>query len=350
MKKSFLLLFIISFLSLSNFVFAQIQTSTNPTTGIPVGINEQVSVEMIPKIPAPGEQVRISIDSFSTDLNKANFTWRINGATERQERGLRVFNFFAPESGESMTVSVTIQKEDGGTLSESFTIAPADVDLIYEANTYAHPYYKGKTLFTSEAEIRFVAIPNFIINGQKAPAENLVYTWKINGNVIQGVSGYGRQVFETQGGLIDRAATISVEVSAVNSNLQAKNSIAVSQSRPEVIFYENNPLLGIVFEKATFGSFVLERPEVELQAIPYFFSTPQKNNSFLQYSWRLNNNAPDESQVGSSIRFRNTTGETGRSIVSLSVEHLKNILQGAKTDIELNFEESNVFTENEFEF
>jgi hypothetical protein len=348
--KFFVCIFLILFVSIS-IASAQSNSLFDNSTGLPVGIEEQISSQIVPNVPAPGEQVNISIDSFSTDLNKANITWTQDGAVLQRGRGIRSIRVFAPKSGVSTVIKVSIDKEKGGTIGKSFVIAPAEVDIIYEAQTYTPPYYKGKALFTSEAEVRFIAMPSFVTSGgSRINPNNLNYIWSVNGSVIQGASGFGRRVLELKGGIVQRESRVSVEVSALNSNLKARDEIRLDDRRPEVLFYENNPLLGIVFEKATVGNFTLKRPEIELQAIPYFFSSPQKENGFLNYKWKVNGDLVEEGSSNSFVRFRNESGQAGKSLISVEIEHLLNILQAGKSNIDLNFEEHEETTPNEFDF
>lgn len=332
-------------------VFDPVNNLVDPNTNLPTGLIEQISVDIVPKVPAPGETVRISVQSYSTNFDKANFVWRANGEIFLQGRGERNVVFTAPESGSSVTISVLITKEEGGTINRSYTFSPSDVDIMYEAETYTHPYYKGKALYTSEANIRFIAMPEFkTSNGQVIDPSNLSYTWSVNGKVFQDFSGFGKRVFEVKSNLINRATEITVEVSAVNSKLKAKNSIFITGKEPDLVLYENNPLLGVVFEKAIEGNFILRRPEIQLQSVPYFYSTNKKDNDFVDYVWRMNGNDIEAGSRMSSITLRNETGEAGRSLISLQAEHLNNILQIATKSIELNFEKHDSVFDETFEF
>jgi hypothetical protein len=363
MKIKFLLLPTLVFFSIFSFVYSQDasffdapQTQLTDSdffdsnSNLPSGVIEQISETIVPKIPAPGEQVTITVESFSSNLDKALISWKADGKTIKEGLGQKTVSFFAPESGKTLNISLTIKKEGGGLIQKTFTFSPADVDIIYEAETYTPPFYKGKALFTSEATIKYIAMPNFVSsNGQKIDPNNLVYTWKINDSIVQNASGYGKRTFETKGGIIQRPSKVGVEVSAINSTLKAKDSVMIETQQPEVVLYENNPLLGVIYEKGVFGSFLLNRPEVELQSIPYFFSTKSKEVSDLQYTWKINGNVAEISSQSSYSRFRNETGKAGHSIISLDVQHFTNILQLAATKLDLNFTEHENTLEADFQ-
>jgi hypothetical protein len=311
----------------------------DPNTGLPTGVIEQVSIEQNPQIPKPGEIVSVRLTSYSTDLNKAKITWSQDGKVVLSQTGAVTNQIQAPESGKSTTITITIQKEGGGTLIKTIVLSPADVDLIYEAQTYAHPFFKGKRQYTSESVVNVIAVPNFIgKNGQKIPASNLVYTWSINGTIKQDLSGYGKNTFKIKGELIERAAQISVDVSAVNSSLIATQSIMLKSTTPELVIYENNPVLGVIYEKAVLGSFSLERPQVDFEAIPYFFSGNSKDDFDFVYKWAINGvQVTNKSLNENYLLLQNNKNMEGRATISATLSHAKNILQTTRASLELNF-------------
>lgn len=318
-----------------------IDTSTliDQSSGLPAGVTEQISIDQIPKIPKPGETVSFRITSYMTDLNKAKITWTQDGKIILSQTGAVVNQVQAPASGKSTTIVLTIAKENGGVFTKTITLNPADVDLIYEAQTYAHPFFKGKKLFTSESVVTFIAVPNFINpSGVQIPAENLVYTWKINGTVQQAISGYGKTTFSTKGSLIERPLTIEVDVSAINSSLTASQNITIRSTQPEVVLYENNPLLGIVYDQAVLGTFLLERSQVDFEAIPYFFSAETKSDADLNYAWSINGSkVTTKSPQENYLLLQNTENQEGRAVVRAIVTQTQNLLQNTQTGLELNF-------------
>jgi hypothetical protein len=222
---------------------------------------------------------------------------------------------------------------------KTITLNPADVDLIYEAQTYAHPFFKGKKQFTSESVVTFIAIPNFVTPaGRKIPDGELVYTWKTNGTVQQSVSGYGRNTFTLKGTLIERPMQVTVDVSAVNSTLASTQSIYIHSTSPEIVLYENNPLLGVVYDKAIMGTFLLERPQVDFEGVPYFFDAQTKDSASLNYAWTINGvTVTSKTQTENYMLLRNDNNEEGQATISATVNHVQNILEVAETRLDLNF-------------
>ena len=135
----------------------------------------------------------------------------------------------------------------------------------------------------------------------KLVLSELIYNWEINGNVDQGQSGRGKNILKIEGDIIPRPINVTVTVSAINSPLKSKKIIDVIPTTPQVLLYENNPIHGIVFEQALFGNFSLDRPEIEVSAIPYFYSTNRRSSVDLIYEWLVNgknvNSTPELSDI-----------------------------------------------------
>lgn len=340
--------FLFSTLFFVHYVFSQ-STDFDPSilmdanTGLPLGVDEQISIEQIPQIPQAGENVSIRINAYTTNLNKAKITWTQDGKIVLSQTGAVSNQVTAPASGKSSTIGITIQKENGGTIYREIKLNPADVDLVYEAQTYAHPFFKGKKLYTSESDVTFVAIPTFITPaGKKFADQDLVYKWKVNGTVQQSVSGYGKNTFSTKGQLIERPMQVTVDVSAINSSLIATKSINLHSVAPEILIYENNPLLGVVYDKAILGTFFLQRPQVDFEAIPYFFSSVNKDSSNLAYSWTVNglevtNKGPNENY----LLLQNDKNAEGQANISVTTSHIQNILQTTFSQFGLDFKKVN---------
>lgn len=356
MKYRFLILIFLLFSSIfileKNPVRSQdfnIDSLFDSNTGLPTGIQEQISIEQIPSIPNPNEQVSFRIESFLTNLNKAQITWLQNGVVLNSGPGLVTQIIEAPDEGESATIQIRIVKEEGGVITETITLNPAQVDLIYEAYTYTPPFYKGKSLFTSESTVDVIAVPHLLNStGQRISASNLVYIWKINGSVQQNVSGYGRDSLSFQGSLIERPVRVEVEVSAPNSTLLARNSINLTPNDTDFVLYENNPVFGVIYEQAIQGSFLLTRPQVDFEGIPYFFSTDFKTNGLVIYDWSINGNkATNKNQNENYMVLRNDNNQEGRANIGTNVRHLNNLLQQKSVRLELNFEKIENATNNE---
>lgn len=334
MIKSFFKLFVLFSIFTPVLSFAE-------TTSIPSQIpelQEQISVNVDKDFPKPYETININLEAFGTDLNKATITWTVNGAVVKKGIGEVNFGVVAGAIGTSKKVSVIIQPVGGLPITQSLTIAPGETDLIWEARTYTPPFYKGKAMYTPQENVVVVSMPNFITSsGVQMDRSKLVYTWSKNGDVEQDQSGYGKNVFKLQGGILMKEDTISAEVTGFGKE-RAKESIDLLLLQPEALFYENNPQYGILFNKSLSGTYAFDEAEKNIEAFPYYFGAFRKSDPSLTYEWSLNNEKIFVPATKSNVVFRNTSEESGTSVINLIVGNTSNFLEEARNSVYLKFE------------
>lgn len=304
----------------------------------PSAFDETAELALTPKIPAPEEEVLVKVSSSNySSLDRSNIIWSVDGVVKKRGIGEKTFQFQSPKSGRSSTVSVRVERDTGGVLNESATITPSDLDLIYEANTYVPPFYKGRSLFTHESTITMAAMAIIKENGVPLPKNKIIYTWLKDDGKMPELSGVGRDSAQITGSLISRPFYVSVIAESLNSNLKAKKTILINPTVPQVVLYENNPIYGSIFEKALTGEFNFDREEVGITAIPYFFSTKDRNSSSLKYSWYENGRSIGDATFGSFINYLNPDKlKSGVSVLAVQVEHLENLLQSGNNSFKVN--------------
>lgn len=309
----------------------------NPNTGLPQGISEDLNITITPEIPDPREPISIFIESFSTNLQTSKVTWAEDGTIIKSDFNETTFQTTAPEVGQKKVITMTIEKSNGSVIEKKITFAPAEVDLVYEAQTYTPPFYKGGALFTSQSNLNFVAVPRFISeqNTLISP-QNLVYKWKVDNKNIQSSSGVGKNKFTYEGVLIQRPTNISVEVTSLDGLFQAKDVVEISLQNPEVVVYENNPVHGIIFEKAIEGTFNMDREEISLTAQPFFFNSREVDGFLTQYYWYTNGVLGSESDFG-EVTFRADSEQKGIASIQVVANRASYILQNASAKFNLDF-------------
>jgi hypothetical protein len=328
-KTSFLLALVGIFLSCS-FVSAQ---------SIP-GIQDPLVVSVIPTNPRANQTTFISIQSYSTDIDRALITWSVDGKEVASGIGLKEFNLVAGPLGSTKIVDVAVSTVGTGILETAVVIRPADVGLLWEADTYTPPFYQGKALHSYNGSFKVIALPElYSSNGTKLDSKDLIYTWKKNGEVQGSASGYGKNTYVgSQTSYLREGEDISVEVSSPRESIVASNSILVIPTTPEILFYENSPLYGIVYEKALSNSFKLTNEEISIIAEPVFFSVKGRGDSALTYAWTLNNATLPDFANKSEITLRRANNEAGRANVQVISQHLKKVLQGGKNSLSISYE------------
>src|SRR3990167_742525 len=81
------------------------------------------------------------------------------------------------------------------------------VDILWQGDTYTPPFYKGKSLWSNQSRITFVAIPQGLGN----PA-SLNYKWTKNGTVLGNINGIGKNTLSFTDSILSRPQTIRVDI------------------------------------------------------------------------------------------------------------------------------------------
>ncbi|MCF7865583.1 MAG: hypothetical protein K9M11_03705 [Candidatus Pacebacteria bacterium] len=333
----------------TNEVFAQetpyFGDSTTSTKDLPFTakfpqIKEQVVSDVSPEIPKPGEEVTISTELYGDiDLNTTLITWKVNGEVKLKGVGKKVFTFTMGATGKLMTVDFEASPKNAPLITKTFSFAPIDVDILWQANTYTPPFYKGKALFTPESNVTFIALPNIIIGGERVDPSDMVYNWKVDRTVDGENSGFGRSSYDYTGAIILKPVLIQAEVyAAANSAFKGLNGFQLTHVFPQALAYEDNPIYGILFNKALRNQFTIKDNEVQLSFVPYFFSTEGKNES-VTYKWNLNNNPLAIPDFQNSAIFRRKDDKKGTANVSVTIGNPSKILQKASAYLGLVFNE-----------
>ncbi|HEY4508700.1 MAG TPA: hypothetical protein VJC13_00230 [Candidatus Paceibacterota bacterium] len=329
MRYSIFLLLIVFSFGLFNMAVAQVGTDLNKTV---------VDVTLTPENPKPLGQAYLSLTSYGTDLNSANITWNINGKTLKTGVGEKNFSFTVGDINTTTVVDIIIKTKEGEIVNKTLNIKPSAVDLIWQAEAFVPPFYKGKTLFSHQDYITFIAIPHIISpSGSEFPTNSLIYKWKKNGTVIDYTSGFGKNTYSFTGPLISRPFTIEVEVTTQNTDDVGYASTSVQPVDPSILFYAKNPIYGIQFQKALQGSVNLNpAKEINVVAMPYFFGSLDPTSSALTYKWAINGAPINNGNLMEQV-FRHVEGTSGTSNISLSIENSSKILQYASQSFALSF-------------
>lgn len=329
-KNTVIILFFTTFLTLG--VDAQIpdpSSIANPSNFATISIS--------PENPNPNQEVTATIEYYLTDLKKSEISWFLNGSLQKSGVGETKFNFKTGPSGSSSRLSVSINPLEGPQAQAEITIRPADVDIIWNADTYTPPFYKGKALFTNKANLTFVAIPHFVnSSGNKINSQSLVYNWYEGSKIINNQSGVGKNTLKIEGKTISRPLDIRVEIETFDGSIKASNRIEVDLSEPKILVYEKNPLYGLILGMAL-NSFSLKEQEVTLSAVPYFFNTFTRDSSNMKYNWTQNGEKINLPTQESSIILRQVDSNlSGRISVGITALNTDNQLQNDSTSLEIN--------------
>ena len=329
-----ILLFFISIFFCAK-VIAQSATDTSIPGQIPE-IQEQIDINAEPQAPAPGAQVKITVTAYGTDLTKANIVWKINGITAQSGRGLVKLDTTAGDAGSSKKIDVAITPYNGPEVDKSITLEPEKTDLVWEAQTYTPPFYKGKALYTSQSKVVVEAFPNFKANGSIGMEPNhLTYNWMNDIDAVPEYSGYGKDFLIYQGPITLESHVITVNVTS-DASAQSEAFINFSPFQPNVLVYESSPLYGVLFNKALPTSFYLSDSEKTLAAYPYDFNFKSRNDSDVIYTWSMNNVDLNITNQPSMI-FKTTSSDSGQTAVGIDVKSASNFLVEATQSLNISY-------------
>jgi len=300
-------------------------------------LDDGISVGIFPENPEPNQPVTITLESYSIDLDKANTKWYVDNNLAQEGRGLKSLRFQTANLGTSNTIKIIIDSPNGQIIKTA-TINPNVVTILWEADTYTPPFFKGKTLFSHQSRITFMAQPQIISNGRVINPANLIYRWSKDGTVLGNQNGYGKQTLTLTGSVISRSMRIFVEVEDPQSGATASGVIEVSPTEPEILMYEMDPLYGVQYNKALSDSLPLKGREVTLVAIPYFFSSQYAFNSGeLTYTWSINGNTISDNLNTNTRVFRKVGDISGRSDICIRIEQPNKILQFGSYETMIDF-------------
>lgn len=268
---------------------------------------EPLSLVISPKHPRPYDLVTVSVSSNLVDLAASAITISADGKVVAE--GSRSASLQLGGAGSKTAISVTAVT-NGKTYTRSLTIRPADVALILEPDTSAHPFYEGGRLVAPQSRVRLIAIADLRTTaGARIPDAQLAYTWKLGNKVLRSESGLGKSVLRATAPVRYRDAEISLTVSSQDSLQVAEASLFVSPVTPLVRIYRSNPLGGTDYGRALGDSFSLSSNEETFEAVPYFFSsTPD-------FLWQLNGN-PSGSQ--NKVTVRTTGTKVGSALLGVT--------------------------------
>lgn len=245
---------------------------------------EPLTLVVSPQYPRPYQTVTVAPRSTLLDLSASTVKVSVNGATVYQGSGTQATSVRAGALGERTTVVVTVTDPDGRVYTKQQVLRPAEVSLVLESGTPAHPFYKGGGLVASEDRIRLIALADLrSAPGTRLSSASLVYTWKVGNRVLTDSSGIGRSTLIATAPVRYRNADISVTVTSPDNTLVGEAHTVVTPVDPIVRIYQNDPLLGPNFDVALADRFSMPDTEATFRAIGYFFAVPPV------FSWTVNN-------------------------------------------------------------
>lgn len=304
MRFGLLITFTLAFL-LPVVASAQLTGTSGGITG--ASFNASVS----PQYPTPYSKAVISVLSDSLDL--ANATMVVSVAGKQVYKGsVQPVAVTLGKAG-SVTLARVVISSGGASYSQTLLIQPQDVAIIAEPISSAPPLYPGKPLIPQEGDVRVVAAASFTdAAGKKLDPNSLSYLWVVDGTRIANSSGIGKAAIIVASPLQYRSRDVSVTITSQDAKVVSGASLSLSPMDPSVRIYENDPLLGIRFDRALSSSYTIAGAESTLYAAPFSLPTTGGAPSI---QWFLNGSP---AQTGNSITLRPSGNGGGNASLSLT--------------------------------
>lgn len=294
-------------------------------------------VRLTPPFPGPSESITAEVVSNLININTAPITWLLNGKTQLQGVGKSSFTFKTGEVGSVILFRVEVNTEQFGVAAKDIEIRPSDVDILWEADTYTPPFYKGKALPTSKSYVKMVGIPHFSAAGKVGP-ENLVYQWKKTYTPNPNDSGLGKNIYLYRSNYTLNEDIVETLVSTADNKVSVSKKTKISINDPKIIFYEHKPLEGVRYENFLGGSFDIKEKEITLRAEPYFFSFSSANDNDADFIWQLDGkNLNTDPGKKSEFTLRKPEKGSGRAGLTLKVDNTGYDLQSASKNITFSY-------------
>lgn len=320
-------------------VFSVLFTNTtNAQETTDVSSLGNIVIQLTPEFPLPNKEVTAQVASSLFNIDGVPITWVLDGKTQLAGVGKKNFTFRAGEIGVSTSLRVEVETEDFGTVAKEVQIQPSDVDILWEADTYTPPFYKGKALPTSQSFIKILAVPSFVSQNKTIPSNELTYFWKKAYAANPNDSGIGKDTYFYRASYTFNETTVDTTVSSIDGRLAMHKKTKIPVYEPKIIFYENKPLEGIRYRNALGGSFAIKESEVTLRAEPYFFSVPNANDNSATVSWQIDGKKlPINPIKKSDFTLRKPEKGSGSSNISVKITNPGYDLQTGSKNITLSY-------------
>jgi hypothetical protein len=292
-----------------------------------------------PEVPGPNQSVSIEAQGIGGFLGDATISWKVNGKTVLSGVGERVLTFTTGAVGSRTTVHVDIQSPSQGSITRDFDFSPSNLTLLWEAQTTLPQLSRNKALYSAGSQLKIIALPRVLSGGTYVSNNNLSFQWRVNDNPMVNQSGLGRSTLVFTGDQLHKSEEVVVDV-YYGSTIVAQGGISIPAVNPQVLFYDKDPLRGVLMDQALPPAVSLQGQEITLQAVPYYFAKESAQNNSLTYTWTLNGNdtTGPEAQKG-ILTLRQSGSGQGTASISLSVQNVdtSKIIQSATAKLQMLF-------------
>jgi hypothetical protein len=182
-------------------------------------------------------------------------------------------------------------------------------------------------------------------NGSRVNPTTITYRWSQNGEYrhLASQSGYGRNSVVMKADPSRASFRLEVEASSLlDGNTKGKGNNRIQILKPQIVFYKEDPLGGINYERAILGTLNHKAgTDLHLVAEPYFITPTHRLHQDLDYRWTLDGRVVPREELPNKaeVLLVSSTGQRGTSRLSVSVSNTVEKFQATKADLVINVQE-----------
>ena len=291
-------------------------------------------IDFTPANPKPHEKIKVTLKSFSFDVNSANISWYVNKVLVARGVGEKSFSISLGEANKTFYIGVDAVSAEGQSFQSSIDVTPHFTPLLMEGvEGYVPPFYEGRALYGESAKVRVVAFPIVTEGGIPINKKNMVYRWAVNTVPFSESGGYGKNSFIVRQDELEAENNVDVTVTSLSGNTSLAERGSIRPYEIEPLFYEYDPLYGVNLSRAYEGALSITKP-MKIYYAPYNFSY-SKSTSF--FNWSLNG-LPITADSDFLVNLIPKENSKGVSTIGITAQHSTKLLQALDSTISINFD------------
>ena len=289
----------------------------------------QPDMSITPEFPRPGEEVTVELKVAGSKTFNSEIVWTINGQVVGDANNKRKVEFVAGPVGKVMTVQAAVNRPSGITDLYTVNVKPTYIDIVLEPQTRVPDFYQGRAQPTVGSLVNATVLVN---DGGLIDREDLSYTWRLGGKVLEGgqIRGAKQVSFNTPPG---SQSNLFVSVTAPGGKVLGRRAIYFETVKPSLEFYEINALYGQSHNAIT-DSLVLVGQAATIVAEPFNLDINVYNDPDIN-EWEIDRVVQSNNNPNPYMITIQKVNEGGSSEVSFHVRSTTEFLQGSMRDLKI---------------
>ena len=299
-----------------------------------VSAESDANILLNPENPGPKTVVTLTLQSYVVNVDTASIVWKINGKTVLKGQGEKSLKVKTGSVGESSRVTVIITSANGDSATQEINITPSSLLLLYEApKSYVPLLYPGRSLPGEGGTVRVTAIPLMSDIGRPLSPGTLSYSWYVDDNFREDLSGLGKQSADMDIDYLTSKADVRVLVRTPLGNSTSK-VISIYPHNLMPLLYTYDQVLGTNFTLLVDKRFETTG-DFALSLEPFYMSIQEREVP--TYTWLLDD-LPSTPPGGRILALHPKKNSYGSKTLSITVDGPTKVLQSGETSVEIIYD------------